>query len=750
MHFLRLRHRSTGEILEFDTDVVRVGRDPVCELLVSGEGSEVVSGLHTRVVSRSGSWWVDDLESKNGTFLNERRLRPDESKELSVGGVIGLGLRGPRYVIEAVERRAVDDTVGEDPDSTLPLDRAEARALGLRDTPMSDQTPPTPLPETPERVPEPELPEPRADEEPGLQPLRERDEIVEPEPTAPVSQQATPEPPPDATVPLEAEGPASTSSKRAATINVMERRSGEQFKAEAGRVRIGRGKECELRPIGPDDTSVSRVHAEIVLRPDGKLVVRDAQSRNGTFVNSKRVTGDVAVAVNDVVQLGPTGPELLILNVTFPGEKERRKPVAEGKGKPKSAAARAAEKLGSSRRSFGGMGATIFFNEMFHQNSRKSARTLRLVIWSFVAVIAVGVALAVWYKVRLDEQLREQQAQLSAQQAVADSIRHAATAEYRRLQTQLDAARAGSAPRAVVESLQVALGEAQQRTTALEAALQRAQASLAEQLAAGEEARRTAQSELERLRAELEDRQDSDTPQGLLDSLRAAVRDAEERAAAIQSQVDAVRGGNLASVAQANQSAVGLVTTFSGGEVFDGSGFVITPSGYFVTNRHVVNPEGSSDSVFVTLADQLSRSMRKADVIQVMAAPGPDLALLKIRDFSGPHVPRIDWSGTEARQGEPAALIGFPAGFGMAIDQTGHVRTTMSAGIFAKVTPETINFDGFTVGGSSGSPIFSASGEVVGVHRSGLRDAVGMGFAVPISRVLALLPDAARVELGLN
>ena len=84
------------------------------------------------------------------------------------------------------------------------------------------------------------------------------------------------------------------------------------------------------------------------------------------------------------------------------------------------------------------------------------------------------------------------------------------------------------------------------------------------------------------------------------------------------------------------------------------------------------------------------------------------------------------------------------------VDQEGHVRTTMSAGIFAKVTAETINFDGFTVGGSSGSPIFSASGGVVGVHRSGLREAVGMGFAVPVSRVVALLPEAAKAELGLN
>ena len=727
MRFLQLRNRLTGEIHEFEVEVVRIGRDPICELLVSGEASEVVSGLHTRLVYRDGEWWVDDLESRNGTFLNERRLAPEESKVLSVGAIVGLGVKGPRYVIETVQKRSIEETLEEDPDSTLPLDRAEARSLGLRVTPVSEQTQPTPLPESPpeESVVAGDAPEPPVPEAPQEQPESEAPPVSAPPPA--------PEP---------------TSST--ATVSFMERRSGEHFKEEAGRIRIGRGKECELRPIGPDDTSVSRVHSEVVLRPDGKVVVRDAQSRNGTFVNSERVTGDVVLKSSDVVQLGPAGPELMVLDITFPVKGEQPKPRAEAKKKPKSAAARAAEKLGSSRRSFGGMGATIFFNEMFRETSQKTARKLRIVVWSFVAVLVVGVAIALWYKVRLDQRLRDQQEQLQAQQAVADSIRDAATADYQRIQLALDAARAGSAPRAVVESLQVALGEAQARTTALEVALRRAEESLAEQLAAGEQASRDAQDDLERLRGELVASQARGTPESLLDSLRAAVQDAEDRAAAIQTQMDAVRGGNLASVAQANQSAVGLVTTFSGGELLDGSGFVITASGYFVTNRHVVHPAGPGDSVFVTLADQPSRLMQRADIVQVIDAPGPDLALLKIRDYSGPHVPRIDWSGTKARQGEPAALIGFPAGFGMAVDQTGQVRTTMSAGIFAKVTPETINFDGFTVGGSSGSPIFSATGEVVGVHRSGMREAVGMGFAVPVSRVVVLLPELVKAELGFN
>jgi S1-C subfamily serine protease len=95
-------------------------------------------------------------------------------------------------------------------------------------------------------------------------------------------------------------------------------------------------------------------------------------------------------------------------------------------------------------------------------------------------------------------------------------------------------------------------------------------------------------------------------------------------------------------------------------------------------------------------------------------------------------------------------LIGFPAGAAAALDETRTVRTSMAAGIFSKVTAELIQFDGFTIGGSSGSPVFNANGDVVAVHRAGLREAAGLGFAIPIKAVIALLPPDARAELGLR
>ena len=346
-------------------------------------------------------------------------------------------------------------------------------------------------------------------------------------------------------------------------------------------------------------------------------------------------------------------------------------------------------------------------------------------------------------------ELERQSQALAAQQAIADSVQLAATGEYERLREDLDQARSSSAPAAVVDSLRQALIEAQRRTEALEQSLRRAQAELTGQLAQADSMRQTRAAELERLRTEMAAATRNAVSRDLLDSLRQAVQDAEQQVSGIEERMRAVRGVDLASVAQTNQGAVGLVSAFVQGKIYDGSGFAITGSGFFLTNRHVVLVNGRrADSVFVTMADQ--RRMTRADIVNIAPLNGPDIAVLQIRNYGGPHVPRVDWQGTKARQGEPAALIGFPAGLAAALDRTQTIRTSMAGGIFSQVTPDEIRFDGFTVGGSSGSPILNAAGEVVAIHRAGLVEAAGLAFAVPVRLAIPLLPPAARAEAGIR
>jgi len=260
-----------------------------------------------------------------------------------------------------------------------------------------------------------------------------------------------------------------------------------------------------------------------------------------------------------------------------------------------------------------------------------------------------------------------------------------------------------------------------------------------------------------RLRAEVGKAQaGGEGSRAVLDSLRRALKTAEERANDVATQVRAVRGSNLAQVAQLNQGAVGLLYSFyqtaRGERVASGSGFAITPSGYFVTNRHVVTDDSGRvrDTIYVTMADQRFNLTTRVRVVALGSEA--DLAIVQIPDYRGPYMKKIDWEGNAANQGAPAALIGFPYGTGLAFDDTLSrvVRTSMTAGIFSKVAPDFIQFDGITVGGSSGSPVFNANGEVVAVHRAGLADGPGLGFAVPVSKVLKLLPAEAKSELSLK
>jgi S1-C subfamily serine protease len=138
---------------------------------------------------------------------------------------------------------------------------------------------------------------------------------------------------------------------------------------------------------------------------------------------------------------------------------------------------------------------------------------------------------------------------------------------------------------------------------------------------------------------------------------------------------------------------------------------------------------------------------RFADV--VATSRERDVGLIKIRGYQGASLTAIDWGGTKARQGEPAALIGYPAGSGFARDRTLIVRTSMSAGILSRVTPDLIQFDGMTTGGSSGSPVFNASGEVISVHRAGLKQSQGFALSVPVKYAIPLLPPALRQRLGI-
>lgn len=732
-----LKDLETDKTLTVSDAQATLGRDPASAIVVDGPKSKVVSGSHARIFFEDDAWWIED-SSRNGTVLDDERLRKGERHPIRVGQVLGLGESGPRYRVLSLEGRRVVETMMESaapvpaPSSTAPLKQAASAPPG----------PAAPPAASPADV--------------STTAMRRSDAIRA-----------------GLRLPEESTEPMAPAPDWAVKIVLRETHSNQHWEVRGEVVKLGRSTECMVQIPPEQGASVSRVHAEVCVK-DGGVVVRDAGSRNGTFLNGKRISDISEVHRSDLIMLGAGGPtfsieDLHIVKGAQPAPPVQADTAASTSVTPAKGGPVVPERAATpqtpgvikkgvgpatnlARRSFAGVGRTAFFKDVLEDMSQKSAKRVRAIVWTSVAATVMIAGVLLWAtqrRVSASERLIQQE-RLEFE-ARADSIREAATADAERLRSAFDSARLSSAPRAVLDSLRDALADATRRTGALELALTRARQSLDQQLAAGDAARQRAEQDLNRLRTEVTRAQVGGEGRAALDSLRRVLREAETRATEVTSQLRAVRGADLAQVATMNQSAVGLVSMFSKSGNSEGTAFAITPSGYFITNRHVVSGDDGvvADSVYITMADnRFASPWLRADIV-TMGEGDVDVAVLRIRNYRGPYVKKIDWDAS-TRQGEPAALIGFPRGTMMALDSRDSVRTTMTAGIFSKVSSSRIQFDGFSQGGSSGSPVFNSEGEVVAVHFAGLKGTVGMGFAIPIVRILPLLPPDARQELGIR
>jgi serine protease Do len=171
-----------------------------------------------------------------------------------------------------------------------------------------------------------------------------------------------------------------------------------------------------------------------------------------------------------------------------------------------------------------------------------------------------------------------------------------------------------------------------------------------------------------------------------------------------------------------------------------GSGFIISPDGYVLTNAHVV--EGA-DEVYVTLTDKREY---KAKIIGVDKRT--DVAVVKIE---GSNLPRLTFGDSnKVRVGEWVIAIGSPFG----------LDNTVTAGIISAKARDTgdylplIQTDVAVNPGNSGGPLINMRGEVIGINsqiysRSG--GYMGISFAVPIDeaiRVSEQLKTTGRVTRG--
>jgi len=173
-----------------------------------------------------------------------------------------------------------------------------------------------------------------------------------------------------------------------------------------------------------------------------------------------------------------------------------------------------------------------------------------------------------------------------------------------------------------------------------------------------------------------------------------------------------------------------------------GSGFLIDPSGYIVTNNHVA---GDADKIVVTMQDG-----RKFDATLVGHDAKTDLALVKI---DGKNLPSVEFGDSDhARVGDWVVAIGNP--FGLGGTATAGIISARGRDIQSGPYDDYLQLDAPINFGNSGGPVFNAEGKVIGVSTaifSPNGGNIGIGFAIPANQaksVIASLRDTGSVERG--
>ena len=185
--------------------------------------------------------------------------------------------------------------------------------------------------------------------------------------------------------------------------------------------------------------------------------------------------------------------------------------------------------------------------------------------------------------------------------------------------------------------------------------------------------------------------------------------------------LDAYSQAVIGVVRQVGPSVI-TVSGKNGDEGGSGSGFLITPDGFALTNSHVVHGRGHLKAT-TEEGDSLDATLVGDD-------PATDLALIRVE---ARDLPYLDLGvGDEPQVGQLVIAVGNPFGF----------RSTVSTGVVSALGRSMRSVEGRLIEdivqhtaplnpGNSGGPLVDSRGRLVGVNTAIIAFAQGLGFAVP-------------------
>lgn len=292
--------------LTFQSEIVKIGRDAnECQIVFDREKYPMVSRRHAEIRHRDDKWFLIDLDSSYGTFLNGQKI--SQPQIVQAGSTIQIGVDGPVLIVLWYEVGGVSVAENQPPPSTPPahpvipniapqpslndLEHKNAAPI-IKENFPKPIAPPVPPPEVLEKIKQSHTPpNPFVPKTPP--PEKQRPVTI-----PPILPKSSPAP----------ANQAFSNSNPVAGFEFIGGKPQPPFQMIKDSIWLGRDNGCDIL-FEADAVMVSRRHAEIS-KKNTDYILTDNKSFNGTLVNNQRISAPTPLYHGDEIQCGVGGPVL--------------------------------------------------------------------------------------------------------------------------------------------------------------------------------------------------------------------------------------------------------------------------------------------------------------------------------------------------------------------------------------------------------------------------------------------------------